>query len=87
MSIPVFRFDAWSSVPKPVIGMIHLQPLPGSPGYGGDLARIRDAALRDAAALADGGIHGLMLENFGDVPFFPGRVILYTVSIDTFSNV
>ncbi|MDQ3439664.1 MAG: phosphorybosylanthranilate isomerase, partial [Planctomycetota bacterium] len=35
---------------------------------------IREAALRDAEALAEGGVHGIMMENFGDVPFFPGRV-------------
>ena len=74
MSTPLLRMDAWSSIPKPVIGMIHLMPLPGSPGYGGDLGAIREAALRDADALFTGGVHGLMIENFGDVPFYPGRV-------------
>jgi membrane complex biogenesis BtpA family protein len=59
---------------KPVIGMLHLLPLPGSPRYGGDAASIRDGALRDADALIEGGVHGLMLENFGDVPFYPDRV-------------
>jgi uncharacterized protein len=63
--------------------MIHLQPLPGSPLYGGDLAAVRDAMLRDAEALASGGVHGLMIENFGDVPFFPGRVPLSVVEIMT----
>ncbi len=28
--------------------------------------------MRDADLLAEGGVHGLMMENFGDVPFFPG---------------
>jgi membrane complex biogenesis BtpA family protein len=59
---------------KPVIGMLHLQPLPGSPRYGGDSAAIKEGALRDADALIEGGVHGLMLENFGDVPFYPDRV-------------
>jgi membrane complex biogenesis BtpA family protein len=63
----------WSGI-KPVIGMVHLMPLPGAPRFGGDLRAIRDAALRDAEALAAGGAHGIMMENFGDVPFFPGRV-------------
>ena len=45
MSTPVLNIDAWSSVSKPVIGMIHLLPLPGSPRYGGDLCAIREAAL------------------------------------------
>lgn len=65
---------AWSSLSKIVIGMLHLPPLPGSPRFDGDLAKIRDVLLRDADTLASGGVHGLMMENFGDVPFHPGRV-------------
>ncbi len=57
-----------------VIGMVHLLPLPGSPRYGGDAKAVTDAALRDAAALAEGGVQGIMIENFGDVPFYPGTV-------------
>jgi len=65
---------AWSARKKVVIGMLHLPPLPGSPGYGGSLRGIRDSILQDAAALAEGGVDGLMMENFGDVPFYPDRV-------------
>src|SRR5260221_11568322 len=66
----------WSSVPKVVIGMLHLPPLPGAPRFAPSttIDQIRDAVLRDAEALAAGGVHGLMMENFGDVPFYPGRV-------------
>jgi membrane complex biogenesis BtpA family protein len=59
---------------KPVIGMLHAPPLPGAPRYGGDWPAVRELVLRDAEALMSGGVHGLMLENYGDVPFFPGRV-------------
>src|ERR1700722_18118637 len=59
---------------KSVIGMLHLPPLPGSRLYEGSMSAIRDLLLRDADALAAGGVHGLMMENFGDVPFYPGRV-------------
>jgi hypothetical protein len=71
---------AWADVPQPVIGMLHLKPLPGSPKFGGDLAVVRESLLRDAAALVEGGIHGLIIENFGDVPFFPKRVPAYVVA-------
>jgi membrane complex biogenesis BtpA family protein len=54
--------------------MVHLLPLPGSPGYDGSVDRVRSAALRDAEVLARGGVHGLLVENFGDVPFSPGSV-------------
>jgi uncharacterized protein len=68
---------------RPVIGMIHLRPLPGSPRFDGDLTAICDAALRDAAALAEGGVAGVMMENFGDVPFFPGRAQAHVVAAMT----
>ena len=80
MVTSLLDITAWSKTTKPIIGMIHLMPLPGAPRYGGNLAAIRDAALRDAEALAEGGIHGLMLENFGDVPFYPDRVPAQVVS-------
>lgn len=70
----------WPASRKVVIGMIHLRPLPASPRYAGDLSAVREAAVRDAAALAEGGVDGLMIENFGDVPFYPGRVPAYVVS-------
>lgn len=66
--------EAWADVPRPVIGMVHLRPLPGSPRFGGDVETVRRAALDDAQSLVDGGVHGLMIENFGDAPFHPGRV-------------
>jgi membrane complex biogenesis BtpA family protein len=70
----------WLRSRKVLIGMIHLGPLPGSPGFSPDVARVRDAALRDASVLAEGGVDGLMIENFGDVPFYPGRVPAYVVA-------
>jgi membrane complex biogenesis BtpA family protein len=59
---------------KPIIGMLHVPALPGAPLYKNDLNAITDLMRRDAAALAEGGVHGLMIENFGDTPFFPGSV-------------
>lgn len=61
-------------VSKPVIGMCHLAALPGSPAFGGALGQVRELLLADADALARGGVHALMIENFGDVPFYPERV-------------
>ena len=70
----------WAERQKIVIGMLHLSALPGSPLYAGSVATVRDAILRDAGLLAEGGVHGLMIENFGDTPFFPGRVPAHVVS-------
>jgi membrane complex biogenesis BtpA family protein len=60
--------------------MIHLPPLPGSPKFAGDVKAVRQAAIRDAEVLSEGGVDGLMIENFGDVPFYPGRVPAYVVA-------
>ncbi len=56
--------------PKALIGMIHCPPFPGSPRYRGEsMQAIYDACLNDAEALLQGGMHGLIIENHGDVPF------------------
>ena len=65
---------------KIVIGMLHLPALPGSPKFDGNLEAIREMLLTDADALVTGGIHGLMIENFGDVPFYPDRVPAHVVA-------
>ena len=70
----------WAHVRRPVIGMLHLLPLPGSPRFDGSVTRVRDALARDADALAEGGVDGLMIENFGDVPFVPGRSAAHVVA-------
>lgn len=55
---------------KALIGMIHCPPFPGAPRYQGtDMDSIYDACMRDAEACIEGGLHGLMIENHGDVPF------------------
>lgn len=57
-----------------LVGMVHLLALPGSPRYGGSMNEVLDAARADAAVLADAGFPALMVENFGDVPFFADSV-------------
>lgn len=60
--------------------MLHLRALPGSPLFDGNLDTIQDAMLRDAEALVEGGVHGLMMENFFDTPFYPDRVPAHVIS-------
>jgi membrane complex biogenesis BtpA family protein len=55
---------------KVLIGMIHCPAFPGAPRYrGAEVATIYDACMRDAEALVEGGMHGLIVENHGDIPF------------------
>lgn len=64
---------------KPVIGMVHLQPLPGAPGYGGSIEEIFVAACRDLEALTKGGATAILVENFGDIPYCTSNdLIAYT---------
>ena len=70
------RFDA----DRPVIGMVHLPPLPGAPRFDGDREAIWSAAERDARRLVDGGVDGIMVENFADAPFYPDDVPKHTVA-------
>jgi len=66
--------------PRVVVGMVHLGALPGSPHYAGSLERVIEAALADARALEEAGLDGLVVENFGDVPFHAEHVPSETVA-------
>ncbi len=65
---------------KPVIGCIHLLPLPGAPLYAGAMEDIYKKALEETEILVQYGVHGLIIENFRDRPFFPGRIPPETVA-------
>ena len=65
--------------PKPIIGMLHLRPLPGS-ARAETLSAVRARMLSDLEALVEGGVDGLIIENYGDAPYFPGRVPAQTIS-------
>jgi hypothetical protein len=63
-----------------LIGMVHVPPLPGSPRWEGSMERVVAAAVADARTLAEGGLDALLVENYGDAPFAPGRVEAATVA-------
>ena len=74
-STPVFRpkpnaLDAIFGRAKVVIGVIHLPPLPGSPGYEGrSVDELVASAIAEAGRYRSGGVDGLIVENHGDIPF------------------
>lgn len=72
--------EAMFGVEKPLLGVAHLPPLPGSPGAdagaGGD--EVRERLRSDLEALA--GVDGVVVENYGDAPFHPDRVPAHTVA-------
>lgn len=67
-------------VRRPIIGMLHAPPLPGAPRWQAPFSAVIERVLADVEALASGGADGLMLENFGDVPFHAGSVPPATVA-------
>jgi membrane complex biogenesis BtpA family protein len=78
----VSAFTALFGGVKPLIGMLHLRPLPGSP-KGGDLDDALAAAQSDAEVLTGAGVDGLIVENFGDAPFAKERVPAVTIAAMT----
>jgi membrane complex biogenesis BtpA family protein len=68
---------------NPVIGVVHLLPLPTAPGWGGNLKAVLERAEQEATALATGGVDGLIIENFFDAPFAKDRVDPAVVSAMT----
>ncbi len=66
-----------------LVGMVHLAPLPGAPRFSGDLAAVEDAAVEDALRLQDAGFDGVLVENFGDTPYFAEDVPKVTVAAMT----
>lgn len=59
------------NVARPLLGVVHLRPLPSSRGHRG-MDDVLAAAVADARAYAEGGFDGLVVENFGDAPFHKG---------------
>jgi membrane complex biogenesis BtpA family protein len=59
---------------KPVIGMIHLNALPGTPVSKLSFGELTKLAVREAQIYRDGGVDGIMIENTHDTPYQRGRV-------------
>jgi membrane complex biogenesis BtpA family protein len=66
--------------PRALIGMVHLPPLPGSPRAALLIEAIAERACREAETLARAGFDAVIVENFGDAPFFADDVPAVTVA-------
>jgi membrane complex biogenesis BtpA family protein len=76
----MMAFNDLFGMKKPVIACVHLLPLPGAPRFTGDMHAVYDAALHEAEIFRRQGVNGLIVENFRDKPFYPGRVPAETVA-------
>jgi membrane complex biogenesis BtpA family protein len=64
----------------PLIGMVHLPALPGSPAHRVNLDQIIRHAVADARTMAQAGFAAVMVENFGDAPFHGGSIEPVTIA-------
>lgn len=62
------------SSPKPVIGMVHVGALPGTPASRATLGGLVAQAVAECAVYREAGVHGVALENMHDVPYLRGGV-------------
>lgn len=60
--------------PRALIGVVHLDALPGTPRGGRSIDQVAEAALRDARAYRAAGFNGVMIENMHDRPYLRRRV-------------
>jgi membrane complex biogenesis BtpA family protein len=74
------NFNDIFRMPKPLLACVHLLPLPGAPHYAGSMKEVCDRALAEADIFKRCGVDGLIVENFRDKPFYPGRIPAETVA-------
>lgn len=66
-----------------LVGVIHLPALPGSPRSSITAAECARGAAADARILAEAGYDAIIVENFGDAPFFATKVPAVTIAAMT----
>ena len=57
-----------------LVGMIHLEALPGTPRSFLSFERIRMQAMQEAQCLVEAGFDALIVENMGDTPYLRRKV-------------
>lgn len=57
-----------------LIGMVHVQALPGTPRHTKTIDQIINTAVQEATCLAEAGFDALMIENMHDLPYLLGQV-------------
>lgn len=63
--------DDMFGVKKPIIALLHLDPLPGDPAYCGSIEQVFEHAHEDMLALQNGGVDGLLIANEFSMPYSP----------------
>lgn len=68
------KFNSIFNTTKAIIGMVHVQALPGTPKHQLSVNQIIDLALEEALIYKKAGIDSIMIENMHDVPYLKNRV-------------
>jgi hypothetical protein len=59
---------------RPILGVIHVGALPGTPANQQSIPEIVKTAVAEATIYRDGGVDGIIIENMHDVPYLRGAV-------------
>ena len=65
---------------KPIIGMVHMPPLPGAPNSKLSMKQLTAFALSEASKLERAGLDACIVENVGDTPLLKGDLPPYSVA-------
>lgn len=68
------KFKSIFKKDKPIIGMVHVQALPGTPKHKFEPSVIIDKALEEARVYKKAGIDAIMIENMHDIPYLKNGV-------------
>ncbi len=68
------KFKSIFKTKKPIIGMVHVNALPGTPKHHMSVNQIIDHAVNEAIIYKKAGIHSIMIENMHDVPYLKNGV-------------
>jgi len=68
------KFDSLFKTKKVIIGMIHVDALPGTPKFAGSVKAIVEKAKKEAKIYKDAGVDAIAIENMHDVPYLKNSV-------------
>jgi len=68
------NFKKIFKVKIPIIGMIHVEALPGTPNYKESVKNIINKALKEADIYKQSGIDSIAIENTHDIPYLKNKL-------------
>ncbi|RKE95382.1 BtpA/SgcQ family protein [Ichthyenterobacterium magnum] len=68
------KFKSIFKVKNPIIGMIHVQALPGTPKHKYTIKQVIEMALEEARVYKKAGIDAILIENMHDIPYIKNGV-------------